>query len=227
MSAPSPQRAAPRVRIEGLRYIPIAGTDAWRDGWVVDNDHPFPHFMRANGLTPIRGDDGRPFRWSTRLTGLKPWNDERDWIAGADALYYFLKGIDYYDRIVFAHSHGGQVAAICAASKVPLRCLVTIGTPVRTDIPWVTAEQYIGTHIHVFDDKWDWMGWLGSIGDGKISDRRDFGLPEVHNVALKGISHSKIVRDEAAFHWWIDGRLLEFVRSSPEEYPSSMPSRYP
>lgn len=216
----TPQRAEPRRTIQGFRYIPIAGTDAWRDGWVVDNDHPFPQFMKTQGFTPIRADDGRPFRWSTRLTGLKLWNEERDWIAGADALYYFIKGIPFFDRIVFAHSHGGQVAAICAASRVPIRCLVTIGTPVRTDIPWSQAEQYIGTHIHVYDDRWDWMGWLGSIGDGHISDRRDFPHPDVRNVALKGISHSKIVRDSNAFHWWVDGNILELVRESPDAFGS-------
>lgn len=213
----TPQRAAPRHRPEGFRYIPIAGTDAWRDGWVVDDEHPFPQFMRAHGFRPIRAEDGRPFRWSTRLAGLKPWGDERDWIAGADALYYFLKGVEFYDRIIFAHSHGGQVAAICAASKVPIRCLVTIGTPVRTDIPWDQAEEYIGTHVHVYDDKWDWMGWLGSIGDGHVSDRRDFTRPDVCNVALKGISHSKIVRDPDEYHRWVDGHILEMVQASPED----------
>ncbi len=210
------QRAAARHLDGGNRYIPIAGTHGWGDAWVVDNDAPLTVFLESKGFRPIRAQDGRPFRWSTDVTGLSPFKDEHDWMAGADALSYFLQGVEFKDRNLIAHSHGGQVAAFCAASGVPIRSLTTIGTPVRTDVPWKQAWPYIGRHVHVYDNASDWWGWLGSIGDMHVSDDRWFKVSYVQNVALKDISHSKILQDAKQFHWWLDASLLDLMASAPE-----------
>ncbi len=204
-------QAAPRHLDIGVRYVPIAGTFAWGDGWVIDDNDPFTVFMNERGFRPIRAQDGRPFRWSTNLAGLLPWRGLRDWEAGGDALAYFLEPVPYADRNLIAHSHGGQPPAFAAASGVKIRSLTTVGTPVRTDVPWDAAEPNIGRHVHVYDETWDWMGWLGAIGDSHISGIRYFANCGVYNVGLKQIDHSKILRDRMYFHFWDDAKLLALI----------------
>lgn len=192
-----------------MRYLPIGGTHAWNDGWWKDADHPFAKMMADHGFTPIRARDGRPFRWSFALDGLL--GKDRDWQAASDSLAYFLDPVPFEDRNLVCHSHGGNVALICAASHVQIRTLTTVGTPHRQEVDAVLAKQFIGFWQHIYDLKRDFWQWLGQIGPGQIDFERRFLVPGVVNDGLCHIRHSKVLDDPACFHYWDDRHWLTHI----------------
>jgi pimeloyl-ACP methyl ester carboxylesterase len=218
------QRAAPRAvslqhrfALDRLptRYIGVAGTNAWREGWCNNLEDPFAQMMIAEYFEPIRATDGRPFRWTTDLQGLNPFKKElRDWHAGADALYYFSERLPYEDRNYIGHSHGGQLCILLAASGFKIRSLTTVGTPPRDDIPAAVACANIGTWQHIFDSKKDWMGWLGQVGEGGLDKRRSYRLPGVIDRPLGGIDHSTILRDATKFPLWKTEGWLATIKNA-------------
>lgn len=194
-----------------IRYVPVAGTNGWNDAWCMRFGSPFAAMMRKQGFDQVYSKDGRPFRWTTNLTGLKWWGQERDWQAGADALCYFLERLPYEDRNVIAHSHGGQVAIFLAASGVQLRTLTTVGTPVRKDVPAFKAALQIGLWLHIYDMQRDWTQLLGMAGDGHLQMDRRFLVGRVLNRPLQGIGHSAVLKDPAALHYWTDQGWLDLI----------------
>jgi hypothetical protein len=181
-----------------MKYLAIAGTNGWRDNWTHD-DSPFGTMMAAEGFESLLCD-GRRFRWSTALDGLL--GDDREWEAAADALYYFLRLVPLEDRNLIAHSHGGQLPLILAASGFPLRSLTTVGTPPRADVPVTLAQAHIGLHQHIYDMRRDWMGWLGQIGERELRFDRTYRDPKVLNLGVDRISHSKVLRDPEFIPLW-------------------------
>lgn len=197
------------------RYVPVAGTWAFKDGWCTDDNSPFAQTFAERGFSAVRARDGRPFRWTTNLAGLVPGRDERDWQAGADALYYFCEHLPYEDLNIIAHSHGGQVALFMAASGVKIRTLTTVGTPPRADVPAAAALANIGYWQHIFDLKTDWMGWLGQIGEGIKERRRSFRLAGMRDIPLRSIGHSSILRDPKHIPYWVsEGWLVDIQKGA-------------
>lgn len=192
-----------------MKYLPIAGTNAWRDKWTRA-DSPFGLMMKAEGFEPLLAG-GRQFRWSTGLDGL--FGDDREWEAASDAAYFFLRDSAYEDRNLIAHSHGGQVALILAASGFHIRTLTTVGTPPRENIPVAAAEENIGFHQHIYDVHRDLWGWLGQVGAKQLHFERSFANAHVVNFPVAGISHSTLLRDPKRFHYWKDNGWLENIRS--------------
>lgn len=218
------QRAHRRPEVMGLlearavRYVGVAGTWAYQDPWYSDNESPFAKMMRGAGFAAVRAVDGRPFRWSTELDGVKFWERHAQWEAGADALYYFCEYLPYEDRNIIAHSHGGQVALIAAASGLKLRTLTTVGTPVRNDVPAAKAAANIAFWQHIYDKDFDKMGWIGSWFDRKWSSDRTFkDIEAVHRLPLKDIDHSKVLREEAHITKWLTEGWAENIRHSEQE----------
>jgi len=204
--------------METIAYLPIAGTDAKDDPWVVDGLSPHTRFMRARGFEPIRNGYGEPWEWSTALNGLW-WTGKAIWREDARRLHTFLSNIPYEHRNVIAHSHGGQLAIMACASGLKIRTLTTLGTPVRNDVGVEAAHKNIGFWQHVYDVDRDWMQTvqraperLGQLADWRVSTERRFLLPGVQNHGMVGISHSRLVRDETAFHEWDDKSLLSLIR---------------
>jgi hypothetical protein len=193
-----------------VKYIPIAGTHGWgRDTWMkADSD--FGRMMTAEGFELLRCGD-RPFRWSTALDGL--FGDDREWEAASDALYFFLRFVPIEDRNIIAHSHGGQLPLLVAASGFPIRSLTTIGTPVRDDIPVAAAEGFIGFHQHIYDTKRDLMGWLGQVGDYQLRTERTFPDRRVKNIGVADIRHSKVLRDPQYIPLWQSRGWLDNIRA--------------
>jgi len=211
-----PQLAQLRTAVldDSVRYVPIAGTHGWRDAWCTDDASPFARTLAGQRFAVIRAENGRPFRWSTDLNGLRFWDRNSDWEAGADALAYFLEHLDYSDRNLIAHSHGGQVALILASQGFRIRSLTTVGTPRRGDVNAARAKQHIGFWQHVYDRSRDWIALLGQIGDGELERERSFRhLPGVVNHALAGIDHSKVLRDAGCLHYWTANGWLESIRA--------------
>lgn len=193
------------------RYLPIAGTWAWNDAWCMRDDSPFALMMAREGFAPLRAQDGRRFRWSTALDGL--FGDDRHWLAGTDALYYFLQTVPLEHRNFIAHSHGGQLPLHLASQGVQIRSLITVGTPKRADVDSEAAAKNIGTWLHIYDLKRDWIQWLGQVGDKQLNAERSFRIPRVVNHPLTGIGHSKILRDERFLHYWTANGWLDVLRT--------------
>jgi hypothetical protein len=195
--------------------VPVAGTHAFRGGWWKDPTHPWAVMMAANGFILQRRKDGSAYRWSTALDGLFRLND--DWEAAADSLGDFLDlCVPYEHRNLAAHSHGGQPSIILAARGFPIRSLVTVGTPVRDDVPAAEAARQIqsrgGLWIHVYDLKRDWTQWLGSVGDGELRNRRRFNIPSVVNDGIPDIDHSGVFEKPLGRGYWKERGWLGMIR---------------
>jgi hypothetical protein len=168
--------------------------------------------------------DGRLFEWETHLGSSWAfwrrwgWGDRavQGWFYAGRSLSYYLDGVLPEERIVVAHSHGGQVALHAAASGLYIHRLLTIGTPVRADMAPIArqARANIGKWWHVSDLESDPMAILGMFGDGDVGGRRTFALTAVdRNVRLEGIRHSRMLNDPKVFRLWPKAGLIRFLRS--------------
>jgi len=200
--------------MQAINFVPVGGTWGGDAPWATRDDDPFQQMMRQEMFFPVRWPDDAPFVWSGKLAGM--WfMGIQEWHRLADALEQFLRHIPYPDRNLICHSHGGQGALILAARGFPLCSLTTVGTPIRKDIPADEAVDSIGMWQHVHDIDRDWtatMKRLGGLGDLRITTDRRFLFPEVTNVGLKGIRHSKILGSH--IHLWRDLGLLDRIRGA-------------
>lgn len=198
-----------------MRCILVPGTHAAfrghdeREWWFPgDGDTPASPFIR-DVLQPI-GYTADVFLWSTDLDGTRiwPWQwfgraRHIDWESWGRHLAKDLQAVPFAERILLAHSHGGNVCAY-AAARVPIRLLVTIATPVRLgdlrDV-YERARAHIRQHVHVHSDGSDRMQCLGGFFDGHFGVIREH--PYAHeNVYLPRRGHSQILNDPAAFPLW-------------------------
>lgn len=191
----------------------VQGTWAWASTWWKDGS-PFWCYMQAHGIAPAR-IGGLPFRWSTDLAdSWKFWQKRRsDWEAGGDALAYYLDALPERERVVLAHSHGGQVALHCAALGMKIDRLVTLATPARKDMAEVIAKARpnIREWWHVCDASQDSTAWWGGFGDGHVGNSRHF--PQANeNVLIPGIGHSKLLNEEDLFWWWLHTGVIAMLK---------------
>jgi hypothetical protein len=170
-----------------------------------------------------------PFVWSGDVAGIwRPGDNGRDsdWRAGGYAFGLRMQQIPFEDRIVLAHSYGGNCVAfgLLGPTAVPIRRLITVGTPNRHDMDpvWAEAVKRIGhwAHFHdpkvpmierfaqVFDGKWDWP-WNAKTGQ-KHAHR---------NVPIKGMGHTKVLDDPAFTKG--DGMLIGYLKS-PDLLPNGL-----
>lgn len=169
--------------------------------------------METHGLRHAK--PGRPFVWSGDLDGT--WiHRGNDWEVGAEWLIDYLSDLPYDWRNVVAHSHGGQVAML-AAQEIPMRSLIMIGTPVRSEIEKIAPVSVanIGTCLHVSDAKWDWMGTLGAVFDARWSLRRTFNVSGIGTLQLKGIGHSGLLSEPKQFPKWEEHGLISLMTATP------------
>lgn len=190
----------------------VGGT--WGGDWLADGT-PFRQYVEARDFTCI------PFEgWSGDVDGLPcefgKNGKHSDWIAGGFALAYFLRGIPYSGRNVIAHSHGGQVIAYCALrTGTPIRNLVTVCTPVRSDMTpaYHALQEVVGHWRHVSAAGWDFFQRAGELADGHFGWQRKMPkAPNVDNVLIKGIGHSRLLNDPEFFAHWEDDGLLDTLR---------------
>lgn len=188
-------------------YLPIQGTDSVGANEWWNATSQWAAFLDKQGWHHIAPDD--PFEWSTDIDGVDVWDrlrgkadPHRDWFAGGDSLRYFLRDIPYENRNLIAHSHGMQVA-LYGATKTPIRSLISIAGPVRKDMADIAAKarSNIGRWVHVTDEHWDHIAFLGQLFDGAWFGGRTHPLADV-NLRLKGISHSNLLSDPKFYHFW-------------------------
>lgn len=198
------------------RYISVLGTWGWpadpTDEWWYP-DSAFARFLSQRECVPAH--PGEPFVWSGDVDGVPMLGGGRDWDAAAHALKYYLQLTPYEDRNVIAHSHGGQVALLCAQQGVQIRSLILVGTPVRRDIEQDVAPlaiPHLGVCRQIIDAKADKMGWFGALFDRRVSVRRGFRVPGITVERLPHIGHSGILREPGLFHLWDDQGWLDLLR---------------
>jgi pimeloyl-ACP methyl ester carboxylesterase len=187
---------------------------------------PFTAFMRERGLDATYFE---PFVWSGDVAGiarLLPWNwfrapGSRDWEAAARALCYHQEPrkcpVPFAERNYIAHSHGGQVALLAAASGLKIRRLVTVSTPVREDMRRTIelARPNIERWWHLYDPRplSDRFQVLGELGDGRVGWRRAFVKAD-RNIAVPGVGHSGLLCEPRCFSQWAQRGLLDFLRGT-------------
>lgn len=225
-----------------ILYIPVAGTNGWSDDsneldsygqrnirWWQDS--MFYFFMKEHGFdVPNRRD---PFVWTTDLGGVQFWRrfpifkgkinqirDHRDWIAGAAALRWYCKAhvpLEVPVSII-AHSHGLQVVAYACDQGLVVDNLITVGSPIRDDMKhlYKCIRDSEIRWLHISDGNNDRIQLAGQFGDG-IFTRRRHNIYANFNNPLLNISHSRILSDPDAFHYWTDLGWLNFLRTGWKE----------
>lgn len=183
-----------------FRYLCLAGTFGRYHDWAHNMDSPFQQAVQKLGGEPIRQSDGSLYSWSGKLNGLL-WTGIKDWEQEADVVAQLLATVPYEDRIVFAHSHGGQIPIILTANGFRLRTLTTIATPYRPNLHPTESARNIGFWQHVYDPEKDSTATahrrllqrfgLGGLGGGGWFERR-FMIPGVLNVGIPGARHSGV-----------------------------------
>lgn len=183
--------------------------------------------MKNAGLVPL--DDTEPFEWSSALSIR---DADPTWRTAGLALKWYCEAKAAGDPrvqpdallMLVAHSHGGQVAAHALAEGLIVTRLVTVGTPVRSDMSgvWALAEPHITDDwTHVYTDEvvrpgdpsaqpYQWLGsvpiqWLGSV-PMMSGFTREFPQatrnvmiepPETHHGLMTG----KVWNDHALWSW--------------------------
>lgn len=174
----------------------------------------FCEYLKTQGFDPECFEE---LRWSGNLEGLSgfwPWNwfkspERRTWQAGAYAMKYLLVGAPVESRNLICHSHAGQLALILAAKGFQINTLVTVGTPVRGDVPAEKARPNIGRWLHLYSEM-DRVQVRGSLGDRRWGAARIFPLADANSPMPGG--HSDVLYDPTLFSLWKKRGWLEFIQ---------------
>lgn len=214
------------------QMTPVHGTWAYkqrRDPYAWYNaTSAFSQYMASQGIDHSNPED--PFLWDGRINGARfglrrlfgsdTVDDHLDWDTSGQALEWYCDGVC---DIMFAHSHGGNVAAYAAKHGLKIRVLVTIATPVRKDMEpvWLAGSRNIGFHLHVHAlGGTDWMQWFGQIGDGVWSAARQmifrdkagritYAADISQGVGL--MQHSRLISDPSQLSRWRSEALLDTI----------------
>ena len=166
--------------------------------------------------------------WSGNVSGVANALANRkhsDWDAGGAALGYKLESLPPHERIVIAHSHGGNCAGYCAAPSaqgppVYIHRLLTICTPARGDMApvWSEAHKHIGAHRHISAKGWDFWQRLGELGDLHFGWTRK--IEGAENVFLDGIGHTGLIEEPKHFHYLTERAgdttpTVDFLKEQP------------
>ena len=223
----TPQRAARGV-------ILVQGTAGWNASWWKAGSH-FVRHLERHGFRILTWPNGKPFRWTTALNGLRGLRrwfglkyEPRDWIVGGDSFSGFLAIVHARDGYAHAnaitHSHGIWPVMLGVCKETPLRALISVCPPGRADMldAIVAARPHIKHWVLVIDRDFDPWQISGGAGDGHFGVDRDFSFlpPQARpNVILrlKDIGHSGLLEPAGAWHWDDDG-LFDQLHHAGEGY---------
>lgn len=207
--------------------ILVQGTAGWTGTWWQPRSF-FVRHLERHGFFQVTWPNGKPFRWTTALNGLRALRrwvglpyEPRDWLVGGEALSGLLSIVrhKYGDEHlnVIAHSHGLWPAILAASEHTPIRCLLSIAPPGRADMraEILAARPHIRYWVLVVDRDFDVWAALGGIGDGAVGVDRTFGfLPPPARpdliIHLPDVGHSKLLEAAGAVHW-DDDKLFEII----------------
>ena len=175
-------------------YVPVDGTHAAKRKDWDRADSLFDQYLRRRGFARTCRAFGF---WPTAIGGPLICSGHLGWQFGGRELRQFLAGLPFKDRIVIAHSHGGQVAAYALAAKpvIPVRALVTIGTPCRKDMDdvWAEVRQSVKCHIHLYGTGWGarvrWIGQRFRFKREMPTARENHAITGGHSGILRKAQH--------------------------------------
>lgn len=178
----------------------VEGT--WGGKWAKPGT-AFRNMLAGAGVEVI----APPLVWTMNAAGFwRPWDTtpDSDWRAGGYTFGLEMSRLPFEDRVVLAHSYGGNCVAfgMLGPSAVPIRRLITVGTPNRHDMDpvWAEAVKRIGQWIHFHDPRAPMIERFAQAFDGKFDWpwKAKTGQKHAHrNVAIKGMGHTKILDDPA------------------------------
>jgi hypothetical protein len=185
-------------------YIPVQGTDSWDEDeancqWWERGSEFTRHLAAENLVLHAR----TPFEWSTSLDGIPTRRNHQIWKGAAKHLVCHLERVPLDERNIIAHSHGGQVVFYALSYGLRINNLVTVGTPVRSDMERVVLSALGNMNYwhHIYDNCKDFTAIMGSLFDGKFRIRHNFDLADTSDN-IKGIGHSKILNDAISIKLW-------------------------
>lgn len=169
------------------RVLLVAGT-CGLFGWDKHASHsewwragsPFARALELRGFELAGKAD--PYSWTGDLDGLVARH--ADWEAAGNALRWWAAS-NPVDAVV-GHSHALQVIAY---ARLPVRRLVTVGSPVRQDMMdrLASLASVVGSWTHLWSPVDVWQ-LAGEIRDGSWWPRAR-RVPFAHNVEAPGRSH--------------------------------------
>ena len=158
------------------------GRDAPQDDWWKIGS-PFASALAAHGFEPLS------FAWNPALDGVLGPN--ADWMKAADKLWAQSRNLQPVNLI--AHSHGGQLPFYASARHgLNVRCLVTMATPVRADVPYSSARTKIQRWIHIFGGVRDYTQILGSLAFFRFNVLRRRMKFADHNIKIPESGHDDL-----------------------------------
>jgi hypothetical protein len=143
------------------------------------------------------GRDCYSFAWNTFLDGVIGPNT--DWQSAGERLFNVCPP----DASIITHSHGGQVVLLAAASGLRIKNLITVATPVRSDIPYHVARERIERWSHIYGNYQDYVQLAGSLMLGRLCVlRRQMALAD-KNIKYPA-NHADLMRTRVwhSENWW-------------------------
>lgn len=187
-----------------VTYIPIPGTDSWDEDennyqWWERGSEFCRHMATQNLILHAAG----ALEWSTSLDGIPTRKGHVIWKGAAKHLVCHLERVPLHQRNLIAHSHGGNVVFHALAYGLRINNLITVGTPVRSDME-ASILKGLGNCAywhHIYDSKTDRVSIMGALFDGSLRIRHHFDLADSQDN-IKGIGHSKILNDYQSIQLW-------------------------
>jgi hypothetical protein len=174
---------------------------------------PFATMLQGQGLA-VAGlsPPERPFIWTTSEDGMFGGAADLmiDWRAGGENLYQYAvpslcagARIAPADLTIIAHSHGRQVVRFAAEAGLEIGHLVTVSSPIRTDVNTLTphARARIVHWTHLYSDHSDLWQIGGEIGDAACLPSRVEPEADV-NLCVPGVGHTGLLEDPKNFPLW-------------------------
>lgn len=186
-------------------YIPVGGTWSWDEDanhfqwWERGSE-----FTRALATMNLILHARTPFEWCSNIDGTIFERKHTIWKAAAKHFACHIERVPLEERNIVAHSHGGQVVFLAAGAEgVRINNLITVGTPVRSDMEKIVtaAVGNFGYWHHICDSKKDLTAILGTLWDGRIRIKHTFDLAD-STSDVKGIGHSRILNDPKYIQMW-------------------------
>ncbi len=171
-----------------MRIVLVPGTwantgrDAPQDSWWLPSS-PFAQALISLGHEPLS------FTWDTALDGVI--GPDTDWIKAADRLWQQCKDLEPVNLI--AHSHGGQLPFFAAEEHgLKISSLVTMATPVRSEVPYGLGRHFIGRWVHIYGGKKDYTQIFGELALFRFGAlRRQMKLADA-NIEISECGHSDL-----------------------------------
>jgi hypothetical protein len=172
------------------KVILVAGTWAYdeKEAWWKPGSL-FHAEGLAHGLDYL--DDTDPFVWDTKLDGVKGVNEV--WQSAGKSLLWYTHLKDPGSPVsLIAHSHGGQVVAYAAAFGLMIDKVITVATPVRSEVPYAKLALQSADWIHIYGGVRDYVQIFGELAAGSFRMlQRQMPLAD-SNICESGRDHSQL-----------------------------------